>query len=280
MDLCVSPQWLYHHQEDDQIVILDASWYLPHMNRDAELEFEAGHIPKAMRFDIERVRDMSTYLPHMLPSPDVFAREVGAMGISNNHMIIVYDSVGLFSAPRVWWMFKVMGAKNVAILDGGLPAWIEADYSLVKGKEKRSPSVFTPVFDKKAVVGASDVLNALKDKTFSVVDARSSERFMGRVPEPRAGVKAGHMPGAKNIPYTMLIADGCLKPVNELQQVFKDAGVDVNTSIITTCGSGVTAAIISLALEKIGHPAKALYDGSWAQWGSRDDLPSRTLNLK
>jgi thiosulfate/3-mercaptopyruvate sulfurtransferase len=270
-DIFVSPAWLKSQLGNQNFAILDASWYLPTQNRDARAEYEAGHIPHAVHFDLDIIRDTSTDLPHMLPAPQVFAAYAGAMGLSENMTIVVYDGVGLFSAPRVRWMLNVFGAKDVRILMGGLPAWKAAGYALAQGQEDILPRTFTPHFQPHNVASFEEVKEASETQSVQIVDARSAERFEGSAPEPRAGLKAGHIPNSKNLPFGALVKDGTLGNLEVLQSAFEKAGVDLQKSIITTCGSGVTAAIVSLSLEVMGHPAKALYDGSWAQWGGRED---------
>jgi thiosulfate/3-mercaptopyruvate sulfurtransferase len=275
-EIFVSPAWLKSRLGNQNLAILDASWYLPSQNKDAKADYEAGHIPHAVRFDLDVIRDTSTDLPHMLPSPEVFAAHAGGLGLNENMTIVVYDGAGLFSAPRVRWMFKVFGAKDVRVLSGGLPAWKAAGYPLALGQETILPRTFIPHFQPQDVASFEEMKEASKTQQVQIVDARSAERFEGRAPEPRAGLKAGHIPNSKNLPFCELINDGQLAHPEMLRSAFTNAGVDLQKPVITTCGSGVTAAIVSLALEVMGHPAKALYDGSWAQWGGRDDAPVAT----
>lgn len=254
--------------------IVDGSWHLPNANRDAFAEFESGHIQGAQYFNIDVIADTSSGLPHTLPSANQFAQAVGAMGISNSDRIVIYDTAGMFSAARVWWMFKIFGAKNIRVLDGGLPAWKAAGFGVTDRKFNPAPSAFEAEKDSERIVALKEMREQVDASDSQILDARGPGRFTGQEAEPRQGMRAGHMPGATNIPYSSLLnADGTFKSHAELQKVFEDAQVDPSQPIITTCGSGVTASIILLALELLGHTNTRLYDGSWAEWGSLVDTP-------
>jgi thiosulfate/3-mercaptopyruvate sulfurtransferase len=269
----VSTDWLAERLNDPSLIPVDGSYFLPTQKRDALAEYRAGHIPGAVFFDIEAVSDHSTDLPHMLPGPKQFGEAVGGLGIGDGDTVVVYDSTGLFSAARVWWTFRIFGAKSVYILDGGLPKWKAEARQIDTSETKRAPKKFNAAMNVGAVALLDDVRMALTNGSAQVVDARSAERFAGNAPEPRPGLRSGHMPHAFNVPYDKLLENGRLASRDRVAAAFKSAGVDLDKPIITSCGSGVTAAILTFALESIGKEPKGLYDGSWAEWGSRPDLP-------
>jgi len=269
----VSTGWLAQHLADPDLRLLDASWHLPGSGRDARAEYAAAHLPGARFFDIDAICDQRSPLPHMAPPPEKFISRMRAMGVGDGHQVVVYDSAGLFSAARVWWTFRLMGKTDVAVLDGGLPKW-RAEGRAV---EDLPPVVrdrhMTVSRQNHLVRDVTQVAHAAKLGEAEIVDARAPERFRGEVPEPRPGLRAGHIPGSKNLPFGALLnPDGTMKPPPALRAAFAATGVDLARPVITTCGSGVTAAILSLALERIGHRNHALYDGSWAEWGMYDDL--------
>jgi len=269
----VSTEWLSEHLRDRNVIVVDGTYHLPTLQRDAHAEYRDGHIPGAVFFDIETVADHSTELPHMLPGPTQFGEVVSALGIGDGDTVVVYDSAGLYSAPRVWWTFRLFGAKKVYILDGGLPNWKAEGRPLEKGDAKPAARKFNAEMNVGPVAMLADVRMALSGDSVQVVDARSPERFAGKAPEPRPGLRSGHMPRSFNVPYGRLIENGRLASRARIEAAFTDAGVDLDKPIITSCGSGLTAAILTFALDAIGREPKGLYDGSWAEWGSRPDLP-------
>lgn len=268
----VTPSQLRDALGHPKLVVLDASWYLPAMGRDAEAEYLAGHVPGARRFDLDAVSDPRSSLPHMLPAPEHFESAVRALGVEQDSFVVVYDGAGLFSAPRVWWSFRVFGCERVAVLDGGLPAWTTAGEGLISGPAAPvAPGDFEAKLRPELVRSLEDV-RALQDGA-QLVDARPAERFRGAAPEPRPGVRGGHVPGSRNLPFTHLIEPEArrMKSASALAEAFERAGVDRHRPVVTSCGSGVTAAILTLGLHVLGHTDAALYDGSWSEWGSRED---------
>lgn len=273
-DPLVSTEWLAEHLENPHLVVIDATWYMPGVARDARAEHAESHIPGALFVDIDEVSDHANPLPHMLPEPHDFATHVRRLGVEPTSTVVVYDSHGLFSAPRVWWMFRVMGHARVHVLDGGLPRWIAEGRPVESGWPQRPHGEFKSHFDPSLVRSLDEVLTALTDGDAQLVDARPAARFTGEAPEPRAGLRGGHMPGARSLPSQSVVGpDGRLKPADELEALFKAAGVDLDRPIITTCGSGVSAAIIALALARLGRDGAPVYDGSWSEWGAREDTP-------
>lgn len=274
----VSCRWLVSHLTSPDICVLDASWHLPTAKRDARAEFLACHVPRAQFFDIDAFSDTASPLPHMLPSPEKFASMARKLGIGDGKRIICYDAAGLFSAARAWWMFKAFGHDDVAILDGGLPSWLKEGHPIEDGPAARPQERhFTARFHPSMVADITDVASALKDGSAQVADARSPTRFRGQEAEPRPGVRPGHMPGAANLHYASLLnGDGTLKAPEALAAAVAASGIDIQRPVITSCGSGVTAAILSLALSELGANQHSLYDGSWTEWGGNQDYPVAT----
>ncbi|WP_323007378.1 3-mercaptopyruvate sulfurtransferase [Pseudorhodobacter sp.] len=270
----VSTEWLAQHINDPDLRIIDASWHMPATGRDAKAEYASAHIPGARFFDIDEIADHRSELPHMAPPVEKFISRMRAMGIGDGHQVVVYDSTGVFSAARVWWTFRLMGKMDIAVLDGGLPKWQAEGHEV----EDMPPMVrdrhITVQRQSGLVKDVTQVAQASKLAETEIIDARAAARFMGEAPEPRPGLRLGHIPNSKNLPFVDLLNGDCtLKAVPALKAAFETAGIDLSKPAITTCGSGVTAAILNLALERIGHRNHALYDGSWAEWGMYDDLP-------
>lgn len=276
-DPMVTPTWLAEHLDAPDIRVVDASWFLPTDTRNATALFAERRIPGAVFFDIDEIADTSRNLPHMLPAPEHFSSRVRKLGIGDGARVIVYDNVGVFSSPRVWWTFRVMGHDDVVVLDGGFPAWEKAGFP-VETEAPRTPQErhYTARVRSDLVRDYDDMVRAVGGVS-TILDARPTPRFRGDAPEPRAGLSSGHMPGALSVPSTKLVTpEGCLRPAGELRAILVDAGVSSDRPAICTCGSGVTAAIIALALARLGRWDAALYDGAWAEWGARTDAPVAT----
>jgi thiosulfate/3-mercaptopyruvate sulfurtransferase len=276
MSALVSTEWLAEHLNDPLVRIADGSFYLPAQKRDADAEYLAQHIPGAVRFDVDHIADTNSSLPHMLPAPEQFAEQVSALGLGSDCRIIAYDGMGLMSAARVWWMFRVFGHDNVAVLDGGLPKWLSENRPVASGPAKPKPRLFMSHFRPEMVRDWRDML-AASNAGSQIIDARSAGRFAGTEPEARAGLRSGHIPGASSLPFnTLLNADQTVLSPADLDKRFRDAGINPTQPIIASCGSGVTACVLALGLYEIGAPDAAVYDGSWTEWGGREDLPIAT----
>lgn len=276
-DPLVSTAWLADHLGDAGLRVLDASWFLPAEGRDGRAEHQAQHIPGAVFFDIDAVSDPSTELPHMLPSPEAFADAAGQLGLSREGLIVAYDSWGVRAAARVWWTLRVMGFDNVRVLDGGLKAWLAEDRPTEAGDVAPAPTQVLPVFRADLVRGIGAVKALLASGEAQLLDARGAARFRGEAPEPRAGLRSGHMPGALNTPFDSLIQPGGrMKNDPEIRAIFEASGLDLSRPIVTTCGSGVTASVLTLALARLGRWDVPVYDGSWSEWGGRADTEVAT----
>lgn len=269
----VSTGWLARHLNGPDVRIFDASWFLPTSDRDPQLDYAESHIPGARFFDIDEIADLRSDLPHMVPPVEKFMARMRAMGVGDGHQVVVYDSQGIFSAPRVWWLFRLMGKPDIAVLDGGLPKWIAEGRPLTSEPPTIRDRHMTVTKNGDMVKDVTEVAAAAKLGDWEVVDARAADRFEGRAPEPRPGLRMGHIPGSKNLPWQSLLApDGTMKPAAELKALFEAAGVDLSKPAISSCGSGINACMLDLALTLIGHPRHAVYDGAWAEWGMYNDL--------
>jgi thiosulfate/3-mercaptopyruvate sulfurtransferase len=273
-DPLLSTDWLAQRLGSNEISIVDATWFMPgdgKLGRDA---YAAGHIPGAVYFDIDEIADRSTDLPHMLPAPDAFARAAGELGLRRDLITVVYDGQGIFSAPRVWWTLRIMGFPEVLVLDGGLLKWRAEGRPLEAALPRPTPTTLEPAFDPSLVRDLEAMRATLAAHDAQVIDARAGPRFRGEVPEPRAGLRSGHMPGALNVPFGGLLnPDGTMKAPSDLRAAFEAVGTDLDGPIVTSCGSGVSASVLALALARLGRKDVAVYDGSWTEWAGRADTP-------
>jgi len=272
----VSTAWLADHLNAPDLRIFDASWFLPNVARDAKAEYAAAHIPGARFFDIDEIADLRSDLPHMLPPVEKFLSRVRAMGVGDGHQIVVYDSAGIFAAPRVWWTFRFFGKTDIAVLDGGLPKWLAEGHPVTDAPAMIRDRHMIVEKQLDMVKDVTEVAAAAKLADWQIVDARPADRFRGEAPEPRPGLRMGHIPGSNLAWMSLLKEDGTMKDPQTLKRLFEAVGVDLSKPVICSCGSGVNAAILDLALTLIGHPRHAVYDGSWAEWGMYNDLAVAT----
>ncbi len=281
-DALVSTAWLAAHLDDADLRVVDGSWHMPQLERDPQAEFAAAHVPGAVFFDIDAIADTANPLPHMLPDAGRFAEKVGALGIADDSRVVCYDTTGVGSAARVWWTFRVFGHERVCVLDGGLPKWRAEGRPVEDGVARPIGADYVPRRRPERVRDRAGVRTALDSRREQVLDARSRGRFAGAEPEPRAGLRGGHIPGSFNLPFLDLYADSpepgvkTMKNGEALAALYREAGMDLTRPTITTCGSGVTACNLALGLHLIGHTDVAVYDGSWTDWGGRDDTPVET----
>jgi thiosulfate/3-mercaptopyruvate sulfurtransferase len=277
-DPLVSTEWLAAHLRDPDLKVVDATFYLPHLHRDARAEFEQAHVPGAVFFDIDVVADHSSPLPHMLPDPAAFADAVGALGIGSGDRVVAYGGKGLIASARVWWTFRVFGCQRVAVLDGGLAKWRNEGRPVEAGRPTPMPARFAATYHKDLVADLSRMLAVLERKDAQIVDARSRGRFTATEPEIRPGLRGGHIPGSVNLPYNELFSvdDDAMLPDDDVRGAFGRAGLNPGRPVVATCGSGVSAAVLALALYRLGRRDAAVYDGSWTEWGGRADTPVAT----
>ena len=278
VEALVSTEWLASQLDANDLSVFDASWYMPAEARDARAEYRSAHIPGACFFDIDAIADPESTLPHMVPSTARFEQMLGALGVSADQRLVFYDQKGIFSAARAWWLMRLFGHARCAVLDGGLPKWRREGRALQSGAEPAAASaVYRASLNARYLRGLGDVLENLHSGREILLDARSLDRFHARVPEPRPGVRGGHVPGSRSLPFTELLSsEQTLLPPARLRALFKERGVDEHSAVVTSCGSGLTAAVLNLGLEVAGLPMGALYDGSWSEWGTRAETPIET----